>query len=319
MKRLFPFIGVLLPIVGVAIAAWSCVAVDETEFVVMTEFGRRTAVYGPGDAGLHFERPWRAAIRVDRRLSVFEPAAREVITGDKRNIEAACAVAWRVTDPERYLRSSGSREAVEARLAERVSAALGEAIAKRPLDAIIALKPSGSGLEDLGADVLLAIKDAAAHELGVEIVAIEPTSFVPPLEVRPSVFELIRSERKRVAATLKAEGEAKHREILSSSDREREATLAAADAEAERIRAEGEAESVRILNEAHSRDPRFYEFLRTLESYSALLDDQATLVISSASPILRLLTHGPGPELLKDRGDSLGAPAGAATSLEPRP
>ncbi len=42
------------------------------------------------------------------------------------------------------------------------------------------------------------------------------------------------------------------------------------------------------------------EFLKTLETYRSILDDRATLVLSSASPLLRLLTQGPGEELLKD-------------------
>jgi hypothetical protein len=54
------------------------------------------------------------------------------------------------------------------------------------------------------------------------------------------------------------------------------------------------------LNQAHSRDPKFYEFVRSLETYRAILDDRATLVLSSNSPLLRLLTRGPSEELLKD-------------------
>ncbi len=60
--------------------------------------------------------------------------------------------------------------------------------------------------------------------------------------------------------------------------------LAEADAEAERIRGRGEAEATRILNDAHARDPRFYEFLRTLEAYRALLDEKTTVVLSSVQP-----------------------------------
>ena len=209
------------------------------------------------------------------------------------------------------------RSAAEARLAERISAALGESIARRPLDAFISVKEGESGLALLGAEVLSSVKDAAARELGIEVIAVEPTSFVPPLEVRPSVFDLIRSERKRVAATLKAEGDANYRGIVSKADRERAATLAAADADAERIRASGEADALLVLNEAHARDPRFFEFLRTLESYSALLDEQATLVLSSTSPLLRLLTQGPGADLLREDNDSIAAPAGSRHPSEP--
>ena len=55
-----------------------------------------------------------------------------------------------------------------------------------------------------------------------------------------------------------------------------------------------------MLNEAHSRDPKFYEFVRTLETYRSILDDRATVILSSSSPLLKLLTHGPPDDLLRD-------------------
>jgi regulator of protease activity HflC (stomatin/prohibitin superfamily) len=113
------------------------------------------------------------------------------------------------------------------------------------------------------------------------------------------VFDLIRSERKQVAAALRAEGEAQFQTLTSQADRERDTTLAQADAEAERLRGQADAEATRLSNEAHARDPKFYEFLRTLEAYRAILDEKATVVLSSASPLLKLLSQGPGGDLME--------------------
>jgi membrane protease subunit HflC len=110
------------------------------------------------------------------------------------------------------------------------------------------------------------------------------------------VFDLIRSERRQVAAKLRAEGEADYLTITSRADRSRDTILAQAEAEAERIRASADAEATRMLNEAHARDPKFFEFLRTLDSFRSIFDGQTTVVLSSSSPLLRLLTHGPAVE-----------------------
>jgi membrane protease subunit HflC len=120
--------------------------------------------------------------------------------------------------------------------------------------------------------------------------------FGHPLEVRPAVFELIRSERRLAAARIRAEGEAHYTTVISQADRSRDTLLAQAEAEAQRIRGQAQAESTRILNEAHARDPKFYELLRALESYASILDSKATVVLSSSSPLLRLLSRGPGEE-----------------------
>jgi membrane protease subunit HflC len=85
--------------------------------------------------------------------------------------------------------------------------------------------------------------------------------------------------------------------LTSQADRQRDTILAQADAEAERLRGQADAEAARLYNEAHARDPKFYEFLRTLETYRSVLDEKATVVLSSASPLLKLFAKGPGDEL----------------------
>jgi modulator of FtsH protease HflC len=113
-----------------------------------------------------------------------------------------------------------------------------------------------------------------------------------PDEVRSAVFEQIKSERARVAAATRAEGESQARMIKSAAERERASVIAAAEADAARIIGAGEAQAARIANEAQSADPSFYQFVKTLETYRAALDAKTTLVLSADSSFLRLLTQG---------------------------
>lgn len=326
--RWFGRIFLVAAVVGVlaVLAFRSTLIVDETEFVLLTEFGRLTDVYGDqrGETGFHWKWPWQSGLAIDRRLQVFDPPAREMITGDKRNLEVASYVAWRVSDPVRFLRSAGSLGAAEATLDERVSAALSDAIGRRDLASLASTDPKVWRLDDLTDEVLESVARSAREELGVEVVDVRLRRFNHPVEVRPAVFELIRSERRQVAATLRAEGEARYLDLTSQADRRRDAILAQGEAEAERIRGEGDAEATRLYNEAHALDPKFYEFLRTLESYRAILDDKATIVLSSASPLLRLLTQGPSEELMEPRarvestsGPSPGSVGGATRGGQP--
>jgi membrane protease subunit HflC len=272
--------------------------VDETEYAVVTNFGQVAAVYGTesAGAGLHFKFPWQSVVRVDRRHRVFDPPAREVITGDKRNLEVASYLVYRVADPITFLRGSGSLDQAEARLNERVSAALSDAIGRRDFATMATTEPTRWALDDLTRQTVAAVAPAARDELGIEVLDLGLRRFNHPLEVRPAIFELIRSERRQAAARLRAEGEAQYTTITSQADRMRDAILAQAEAEAERIRGQAQAESTRILNEAHARDPRFYELLRTLESYRSILDPKTTIILSSTSPLLKLLSRGPGEE-----------------------
>jgi membrane protease subunit HflC len=299
MKKLLRWIIPLGLLAAVLCAAWaSVVIVDETEFAVVTSFGRIEAIYGdqPSESGLHPKAPWQVAIKLDRRIRVFDPPPREVITGDKRNLEIAPYVVWRVADPVLFLRGSGSHELAEARLNERVSAGLSHAIGRRELAGLASTDPARWAGDALNREVMAAVAPGVRDELGVELLDIRLRRFNHPVEVRPAVFELIRSERKQVAAKLRAEGEAQYVTITSQADRTRDTILAEAEAEAQRIRGNGEAEATRILNDAHGRDPRFFEFLQTLESYRSILDERATVVLSASSPLLKLLLKGPALE-----------------------
>lgn len=307
MRRLRRLLIVAAALGLLAVAAFrSAVLVDETEFVLVTEFGRPVALYGDAadEAGFHWKWPWQSARSIDRRLRVFDPAPRELITGDKRNLEVASYVAWRVVDPEAFLRSAGTPDAAEARLGERVAAALSHAFGSRDLASVASVDGKVWALDALTAELVRAVAPGARDELGVEVVDVRLRRFNHPIEVRPAVFDLIRSERRQVAASLRAEGEAQYQVLTSRADRERDALLAKADADAERIRGQAEAEAMRLLNEAHARDPKFYEFVRTLETYRSLLDDRATVILSSASPLLKLLTQGPPDDLLRDPSPS---------------
>ena len=295
----------------------SFVVVDETEFVLVTEFGRTLDVLGdePGEAGLHVKWPWLSSVAVDRRLRVFDPPAREMITGDKRNLEVASYVAWRVIDPRRFVAAARSLDSAEARLNERISAALSDALGRRDLASLASTDPKVWRLDELTGEVLASVAPPARSELGVEVLDVRLRRFNHPVEVRPAVFDLIRSERKQVAERLRAEGESQYQILKSRAERERDAIVAKAEADAERIRGKGDAEATRLLNEAHARDPKFYEFVRTLETYRSILDDRATLVLSSASPLLRLLTRGPAEDLLREEPppstDKVASPIGS--------
>ena len=54
---------------------------------------------------------------------------------------------------------------------------------------------------------------------------------------------------------------------------------------------EGEAEALDIYAESFSKDPDFYEFLRTLETYEKVIDKKTTLVLPGDSKLFKALTQ----------------------------
>ena len=69
--------------------------------------------------------------------------------------------------------------------------------------------------------------------------------------------------------------------------------------EAEVIRGEGDTDATQIYGEAFSRDPEFYQLVRTLETYRKVLDEKTTAVLSADSELLKLLTRGQNQRLVR--------------------
>ena len=282
-------------IVLLVIVAVRCVViVDQTETVLIIEFGRPVRLIA--EPGLHFAWPYQSRRGFDKRLQVDTSPPREMLTKDKKNIEVAWYVGWKINDVEQFLKAVRTLADASARLEDMAASVIAAELGSHELADLVKVGDDPALVEMMQA-VSRRIAEQAGREYGIEVVDARLRRLNYPEEVRAAVFEQIRSERKRVAAATRAQGESQARQIRSTADRDRAQLVAKAEADAARAIGEGEAEAARIANEAHAVDPAFYQFLKTLETYKAALDKRTTLVLSADSPFLKLLTQGlPTPQ-----------------------
>ena len=279
----------ILGVLAVAALARSVVIVDQTEAVYVTAFGKPVRLLD--EPGLYLKWPHQSRRGFDKRLQTDTPPPREMLTKDKKNLEVAWYVGWKIADVDRFLKSVQTNASASARLEDMAASVLAAELGERDLTELIQVGDD-SAIASLMKAVAGRIGTQAEEEYGIAVVDVRLRRLNYPEEVRAAVFEQIRSERKRVAAATRAEGESQARQIRSAADRERAKIVAEADADAARLVGEGEAEATRIANEAHAADPDFYQFLKTLETYRNALDQKTTLVLSADSPFLKLLTRG---------------------------
>ncbi|HQU43560.1 MAG TPA: protease modulator HflC [Pirellulales bacterium] len=331
----------LLALAVVVLAARTVFFVDETEYVYVTQFGEPLRLYT--EPGLAVKWPYQSLWRFDRRLQVYEPPPREMLTQDKENLNFEWYVCWRIpgagfatdagglADTEshvrRFLQAVGGTQAAESRLEERIQAALAAEIGRTRLAELVSLEPGGVAIGPIMDRITANIRRAAAEQFGIEVVEVRLKRFNYPEAVKPAVFAEIRSERQRVAVQYRAQGESEKTRIESQAALARDRLLAQAKREATRLRGEGEAKAIATFNEAHAKDPAFYQLLKTLDTYRAILDDQTTVVLSADSPLLKLLTQGlpdlpdrPQPEVPSVGNAPPGGPSvGNALRGVPRP
>jgi len=273
----------------VFVAVTGTVVVDETEHVVVTQFGRPVAVHSDPGLRLKAPTPLQRATRFDKRI-LFSPGREtELLTADKKNVLVSTYLSWRIADPLKYLAALRTREFAEARLEALAQSELGSALGDLPFDELVPAEDDGRGLVGLEQRVHDASARVAASDFGIEVVSFGITRLSFPTQNLRSVFARMRAERERIARGYRSEGKAEAQKIRAQADRQRADILATAEAEAARLRGEGEAEAARTYAEAYGDHEEFYGFLRTLESYEKVLTGNTTLVLPADSPFLELL------------------------------
>jgi len=290
MERYQKYYPAAAIIVGLVFIYSTFFSVRETEFVLITQFGRpiRTIT----DAGLHAKWFFQTSIFFDRRLRVYNPRPSEFLTRDKKNIVIENYVVWKIDDPTRFVETVGDHVAAEMRLHDIIWSGLSAALGTHDLDSIVA--PSLDKIQAARMlDDLTALTDRAALEqYGINVVDVRIKRLNLPEQNKQSVYARMRAERERIARQYRAEGEEQALSIRADADKQREEILSVAYKQAEKTKGEGDAESTRIYGQAYSKNPHLYKLLRTLEAYKKILDDKTTAILSSDSELLRLLTRG---------------------------
>ncbi|HUL02017.1 MAG TPA: protease modulator HflC [Gemmatimonadales bacterium] len=284
-------------IVGVAVIAIAALAsmfvVDTTEYAVVTRFGRPLRSYTT--PGLRFRVPLVDQVaRIDARLLMTEPPVSEYLTLDKKNVVARAFLTWRVEDPLRYLQTVVLREAAESRLAAVTGSEIGAAFGSVPFEALVSTEPEKMRLGAIMDQVEGRVRETAAREYGIRLVAFRIERLAFPQQNEASVFQRMRAERQRIAKQFRSEGEEASLKIRAEADRERARILSEAERKAAEIRGQAEAEAARIYADALGADPDFYRFVRTLEAYDKIIDKDTTIVLPADSPLMRGLMTGPG-------------------------
>src|SRR5262249_10157769 len=160
--------------VGFALAAvfatWRFVViVDQTESVSITQFGRPVRMIE--QPGLYWKWPYHSARAFDRRLQLDTPPAREMLTRDKKNLEIAWYVSWRIAGVDRFLRTVRSIPDATARLEDIAGSLIAAELGLHDLGDLVTVG-GHSKLADMMTAVTERVADQASREYGVEVVAV---------------------------------------------------------------------------------------------------------------------------------------------------
>jgi membrane protease subunit HflC len=289
------FILVIIVALG-ALVFSSLFVVQEGDRAIVIQFGKvqrdsettQTVVFEPG---LHFKLPFiDRVVKLDARIQTLDEVADRFVTSEKKDLIVDLYVKWRIRDfAKYYLATGGFKDNAEILLQQKVNNGLRSEFGTRTISEIV----SGERSELM--DEAMAQAADSSDQLGIEIVDVRVKQINLPIEVRNYIFQRMRTERDAVAREHRSEGKEKAEFIKAEMDAKVTVMLADAERNARKLRGEGDAEAAQIYAQTYTKDPEFYNFLRSMDAYkTSFSSKQDVLVIEPDSDFFKYMNSKTG-------------------------
>ncbi len=278
---LFAIVGIigLLIVLGVS----PIFVVDLTQTAIVVQLGK--PVKTVTDPGLQFKVPFIQEVTYfDKRLLDYDVPARDVITQDKKTILIDNFAKWRIIDPLRVYQAFQTQRGALQRLDDIIYSELRVELGKHELAEIV------SANRALIMKVVSERSNDIASSYGLEVSDVRIKRADLPEQNEKAIFQRMQAERERQAKQYRAEGEEEAQKIRSEAEKDKEIILADAYKTAQEFQGDGDAKAFNIYATAYGQDPKFFEFLRSMEAYKkTFAQDSTTMVLSTDSEFLKFL------------------------------
>lgn len=298
---------IVILLVVIVLAYNSAYTVNETEQVVITQFGR---IIGEPqkDPGLKFKVPFiQKTHYFAKNLLGWDGDPGQIPTLDKTFIWVDVFARWKIVDPIKFFQTVNNRLNAMGKLNDIIDPAVRNFITSNSL--IEAVRKSNRELETSETDLdseekayftvttgrekitqgILAQAQPKLSPFGIELVDVKIKRINYVEQVRKSVYGRMIAERNQIAEKFRSEGKGEAQKILGDKEKELQLITSEAYRKAQEIKGKADAEATVIYADSYGRDPEFYSFVQTLQIYSDALDDKNTLILSTDSEFLKYL------------------------------
>lgn len=307
MNRLLPVAGALLAVILVVNSAY---IIDQSEQGIVVQFGEPIGDV-VDEPGLHWRIPFIQEVRrFDRRLLAWDGDVSQIPTLGREFIVVDTTARWRISDPLQFLRSVRDEAGARTRLDDIIDSVARDIVSGTDLEEIVRSADWSVDVTGIVAEEGLKIDEseldrpkkgrgqleremlAAASRLmpglGIELVDVRIKRINYIDSVRVQVESRMIAERQSIAERFRSEGQGRSQEILGDMEKELRRIRSEAERTAQEIIGKADAEATRIYGQSYGRDPEFYSFFKTLESYDAI-GENSTLIVDADSDFFRYL------------------------------
>lgn len=312
MKTRYVVLIAIVILLGIGIYT-SAYVVDETEQVVITQFGK--VVGEPKtEPGLYFKVPFiQQPTYFLKNIQAWDGKPGQIPTKDKTYLWVDTFARWRITDPVAYFRTVTDRFSALKRLDDIINPAVRNAVtshqlietvrsSNRPMTNLEGKEGKGSsgftvqtGRQKLNKMILKA-SQPKLDRFGIELIDVKMKRVNYVKSVRESVYGRMIAERKQMAEKIRSQGQGEAKRILGEKERDLLEIQSNAYRTAEELKGDADAKATTIYANAYSMDPEYYSFTQTLQVYESALDQKSNLVLSTDSELFQYLKGFSGIE-----------------------
>jgi len=278
---------------------------EEGRQAIVVQFGKPVGETVT-EAGLHMKLPFIQDVRrFEKRLLVWDGDPNQVPTKGREFIWVDTTARWRIADARKFLENVASEEGAQSRLNDILDSVVRDQVSgselvelvrsaswEVPEDEVLKEVPKERE-EELKKEIargreqitrtILAEAQKIIPQYGIELVDVRIKRLDYVESVRKKVYERMISERKRIAAQFRSEGEGRSAEILGEMEKELRNIRSTAYRQVQEVQGKADAEATKIYGQAYNKDPEFYAFLRTIESYKEKPNQNSVLIMTTDS------------------------------------
>jgi len=289
---------------------------EEGEQAVIVQFGRPVGETVT-EPGLHVKLPLiQEARRFEKRLLIWDGDPNQIPTKGREFIWIDTTARWRIADAKKFLENVASEAGARSRLNDIIDSVVRDQVSGSELGELVRSAswevPEGEILEEVPAEVKAELKKEVIRgreeitrtiltearkvipQYGIELVDVRIKRLDYVESVREKVYARMISERKRIAAQFRSEGEGRSAEILGTMEKELRQIRSTAYRRVQEIRGKADAEATRVYGAAYNGDPEFYAFSRTLEAYKEAQNRNSVVILTTDSDYYRYLKQSGG-------------------------
>ena len=296
-------IQIIFIVVVILLLLNSLYVLDERDQVIITQFGDPVG-NAITKAGLHLKIPFIQKVNTfEKRILEWDGDPKQIPTSDKRYIWLDTFSRWQIIDPLKFFQTTRNETYAHSRLDDIISGSTRDVVSSNSLIELVRNTDremtftegyqSNSAEDIIGGEInigrrniaknIFTVSDSLVAEYGIKLIDVKIKRINYVEEVRQKVYERMISERNKIAAKYRSEGQGTSAEILGKTQRELDQIQSEAYETSQEIIGKADADAIKIYARAYNRDPEFYEFLKTLETYEKTVDEKNTMIMSTDS------------------------------------